>query len=119
MGKALPQLCSEVEESNPAEHLMFSGLFRWTEASVRGKKSEDLDRIVQLVNSIFQDCEQEIRNAGCFFLRDIDPDDVVGQEIFNALPPELQQQWFALDQCGSLLATHCAAALLGTAQTKA
>jgi hypothetical protein len=47
MGKTLPQLCSEVEESNRPEHLMFSGLFRWTEASVRAKKSEDLDRIVQ------------------------------------------------------------------------
>jgi MoxR-like ATPase len=45
-----------------------------------------------MVNSIFQDCEQEIRNAVTVsFLRDIDPDDVVGQKIFNALPPEQQQ----------------------------
>jgi hypothetical protein len=45
-----------------------------------------------MVNSIFQDCGQEIRNAVTVsFPRDIDPDDVVGQEIFNVLRPEQQQ----------------------------
>ena len=32
------------------------------------------------------------------FLENIDPEDEAGQKIFDALTPELRQQWQALDE---------------------
>jgi hypothetical protein len=96
--KTLPELRNAVNESNDAEHLMFSVLFRRTEASVRAKKSGELKRVAPLVHLIFQDCEQEIRDAvAVSFLENIDPDGAIGQTDFqwvaarNALDQYMQR----------------------------
>jgi hypothetical protein len=95
----IPDLRADIEEWEDLPHLMFMELFLWTESSVQSGKIEDMARAIRLVDTIFQHCDNEIKNAVTVsFLECIDPEDEVGRRIFDALTPELRKQWHALDE---------------------
>ncbi|HSZ63899.1 MAG TPA: hypothetical protein VK828_19015 [Terriglobales bacterium] len=95
----IPDLRPDIEEWEGLEHLMFMELFLWAESSVRGGRTDDMARALRLVDAIFQDCDDKIKNAVTVsFLERIDPEDEVGRRMFDALTPELRKQWHALDE---------------------
>jgi hypothetical protein len=95
----IPDLSPDIKEWEDLPHLMFMELFLWTESSVRSGKIDDMARALRLVDKIFQDCDDKIKNAVTVsFLERIDPDDEVGRQVFDALTPELRKQWHALDE---------------------
>jgi hypothetical protein len=95
----IPDLRLDIEEWEDLPHLMFTELFAWTESSVRSEKIEDMARALRLVDTIFQDCDDEIKNAVTVsFLECIDPDDDLGRQMFDAITPALRKQWHALDE---------------------
>jgi hypothetical protein len=95
----IPDLRADIEEDEDLPHLMLMDLFCWTESSVRSGKSDDMARALRLVDTIFRDCDDGIKNAVTVsFLERIDPEDEVGRKMFDALTPELRQQWRALDE---------------------
>jgi hypothetical protein len=95
----IPDLRLDIEEWEDLPHLMFMELFLWTESSVRSGKIDDMAKALRLVDNIFQDCDDKIKNAVTVsFLEKIDPEDEVGRQLFDALTPELRKQWHAIDE---------------------
>src|SRR5262249_24681421 len=96
---AIPELRAEVEENEDLHHVTFGDLYRWTEhASLEGTLS-NVRRSVQLVDSIFRDCDSYISNAVTVsFLECISLNEVTGRQIFDELTPALQIQWRELDE---------------------
>jgi len=95
----IPDLRADIGEWEDLPHLMFMELFLWAESSVRNGKSDDMARALRLVDTIFRDCDDKIKNAVTVsFLERMDPDDEVGRQMFDALTPELRKQWDALDE---------------------
>jgi hypothetical protein len=96
---AIPELREDVEEWADLEHLQFMELWRWTESATRSGNTNDLQRAVCLVDTIWPDCDADIKNAiTVSFLEHVDPEDSVGCEIFDALTPRLRGQWKAQDE---------------------
>jgi hypothetical protein len=94
----IPDCPSDFEE-NELPHLMLSELFCWTESSARDGRDDDMAKALRLVDNIFGDCDDVVKNGVTVsFLEYVDPADEVGRKIFEALTPELQRQWRALDQ---------------------
>jgi hypothetical protein len=78
---------------------MLSELFRWTESATRDGRNDDMTRALRLVDDIFRACDDTVKNGVTVsFLECVDPEDEAGRKIFDALTPELRQQWHALDE---------------------
>jgi len=95
---AIPELRADIEEDEGLVHLIFMELFCWTESAAQGEKSDEVSKAIRLVDSIFRDCDADVKNAlTVSFLENVDPENSVGQRIFDALTPELRSQWHELD----------------------
>jgi hypothetical protein len=95
----IPDLRLDIEEWEDLPHLMFMELFLWTESSLRDGRTNDAAKALRVVDTIFRDCDDKIKNAVTVsFLERIDPADEIGRQMFDALTPELRKQWHALDE---------------------
>jgi hypothetical protein len=91
--------CDADFEADELPHLMLSELFRWTESATRDGRNDDMTRALRLVDDIFRACDDTVKNGVTVsFLECVDPEDEAGRKIFDALTPELRQQWHALDE---------------------
>jgi hypothetical protein len=112
---AIPEFRADVDEWDDLDHLQFTELFQWTEASARSGTVDNLSRSIRLVDAMFRDCDAAVKNSVTVsFLEGIDPDDEAGKQIFDALAPALRDQWQALDEyMQRLIGSPCEAVLLG------